>query len=100
MNHDRRRFLAAAAVAVPVAALGLGGIAHAAACYDPATLPASQKSRRRALAYVEVSPDPVKKCGACAFFTAKAAGCGACALLSGGPVDAGGVCRSFAPKGK
>ena len=51
MNSNRRRFLAIAAGA-PLAALGLGATAQAAACYDPNALPLSQKSRRRALAYV------------------------------------------------
>lgn len=98
-TSDRRRFLMLAASA-PLAALGLGATAQAAACYDPTALPVSQKSRRRALGYVDTSTDPVKKCGACAFFTATTPSCGKCALFSGGPVEAGGVCKSFAPRGK
>ena len=99
MTSTRRNFLALAGTA-PLAALAFGSAAHAAVCYDPNTLPLSQKSRRRALGYVDASADPVKKCGACAFFTAAEPGCGKCALFSGGPVNAAGVCRSFAPKGK
>ncbi|MET0251193.1 MAG: high-potential iron-sulfur protein [Novosphingobium sp.] len=99
MNPGRRRFLVLAGSA-PLAALAFAGAAEAAACYDPATLPLSQQSRRRALGYVDLSPDKVKHCGACAFFTAKNPGCGTCTLLSGGPVNAAGVCRSFAPKAK
>jgi hypothetical protein len=99
MNPSRRRFLTLASTA-PLVALSFGAAAQAAVCYDPNTLPLSQKSRRRTLGYVDLSTDPVKKCGGCAFFTATAPGCGKCALLSGGPVNATGVCRSFAPRGK
>lgn len=99
MNPNRRNFLVLAG-SVPLAALTFASTASAATCYDPAALPLTQKSRRRALAYVDVSPDPVKKCGGCAFFTPSTTGCGACKLLSGGPVQASGVCRSFAPKPK
>lgn len=101
MNKSRRDILALAA-AVP-AALVFGAAASAASpavCYDPNTLPLSQKSRRRSLGYVDVSPEPAKKCGGCAFFTATQPGCGKCALFSGGPVNASGYCRSFAPKSK
>jgi hypothetical protein len=99
MNPSRRNFLALAG-AVPIAALTFGGAAAAATCYDPNTLPFTQKSRRRSLGYVDVSTDPVKKCGNCSFFNAKEPGCGACNLLGGGMVNAGGVCRSFAPRAK
>ncbi len=98
MTIDRRRFLALAAAGAPLALLGIG-TAQAAACYDPAALPLSQKNRRRSLGYVEASTDPAKRCAGCAFFTAGAADCGTCALLSG-PVDAGAVCSSFAPRAK
>ena len=73
---------------------------NAPACYDPGALPASQKGIRAALGFKDVSPDPARHCGACAFFAAaKSAGCGTCALLSGGPVSAASVCNSFAKKG-
>lgn len=100
MTINRRRFLTLAAAAAPVAFLAAGSArAEDAACYDPAALPLSQKNRRRSLGYVEASTDPVKRCAGCAFFTASAAGCGTCALLNG-PVNAGAVCNSFAPRGK
>jgi hypothetical protein len=95
----RRNFLAIAGT-VPIALAGLATAAQAATCYDPNALSLTQKSRRRALAYVDVSTDPKKKCELCSFFTAAEPGCGKCQLLSGGPVNAGGVCRSFAPKAK
>lgn len=100
MTGSRRRFLGLAAGA-PLA-LFLTDRARAAdapACYDPAALPFSQKSRRRSLGYVEVSADPKKHCGACSFFTAAVQnGCGTCQLLGGGPVRADAMCNSFAAK--
>lgn len=99
MDRQRRRFLVLAAASVPFAAFTVGGArAQAPACYDPATLPLSQKNRRRSLGYVESSNDPAKHCSACAFFTAGEGGCGTCGLLNG-PVNAGAVCSSFAPRG-
>lgn len=101
MSTSRRHFLGLAAAA-PVALLAAGTARAAeAACYDPAALPFSQKSRRRSLGYVEVSSDPKKRCDACAFFTAAApASCGSCQMLGGGAVSAGAVCNSFAAKAK
>lgn len=98
MTIDRRRFLTLAAIGVPLATLAIG-TAQAAACYDPAALPLSQRNRRRSLGYVEAAADAAKRCLGCAFFTAGAAGCGTCALLNG-PVNAGASCNSFAPRGK
>jgi hypothetical protein len=100
MTIDRRSFLSLAAGSVPLALLVAGGAhAQAPACYDPATLPLNQKNRRRSLGYVEASSDPARHCSACSFFTAGNAGCGTCGLLSG-PVNAGAVCSSFAPRAK
>lgn len=102
MDRSRRRFIAMAGFA-PFA-LAAARSAHAgdsaAACYDPNTLPLSQKSRRRSMGYVEASADPAKTCGGCAFFTAAQGTCGNCQLLTGGPVNAGAYCTSFAPKPK
>lgn len=98
MDHRRRRFLAFAAASVPFAVLAHAGArAQAPACYDPAALPLSQKNRRRSLGYAEASDDPARHCSICSFFTAGAAGCGTCGLLNG-PVNAGAVCASFAPR--
>lgn len=100
MPIARRRFLALAAGSVPLALLAAGGArAQAPACYDPAALPLSQKNRRRSLGYVEASSEPAKHCSACSFFTAGETGCGTCGLLAG-PVNAGAVCSSFAPRAK
>lgn len=104
MSVSRRQFIGRALGAATVAAASLIGgeaLAQAAssACYDPAKLPFTQKSRRRALGYVDASNDAARRCGLCAFFTAAAAtGCGTCQMLSGGPVDAAGLCNSFAAK--
>jgi hypothetical protein len=97
MTLDRRRFLTYAAIGAPVAALGAAGAK--AACYDPAALPLSQRNRRRSLGYVEAATDPAKRCAGCAFFTANATDCGACALLNA-QVNAGASCSSFAARGK
>jgi uncharacterized protein (DUF1501 family) len=99
MNTSRRHFLTLTGLA-PLALVGFSSArADApAACYDPATLPLSQKSRRRSLGYAEASVDPAKHCSACAFFTGTSAGCGTCAMLTGGAVNGGGVCNSFAAK--
>jgi hypothetical protein len=100
MTIDRRSFLALTVGSVPLALLVAGGAkAQAPTCYDPAALPLSQKNRRRSLGYAEASSDPARHCSACSFFTAGDAGCGTCGLL-GGPVNAGGVCSSFAPRAK
>ena len=96
MTVTRRSFLATAAIAP----LALAGTARAepAVCYDASALPLSQRSRRRALGYVDTSSDPAKQCARCSFFTAAVSGCGSCTMLSGGAVNVGGVCNSFARK--
>jgi hypothetical protein len=96
---NRRRFLGLVAVGVPLATIG-GASAWAAACYDPATLPLSQKNRRRSIGYIEVATDPANRCMGCAFFTAAAGeGCGTCAMLNS-TVNAGASCSSFTPRPK
>ncbi|MCW1427795.1 twin-arginine translocation signal domain-containing protein [Novosphingobium sp. JCM 18896] len=98
MNPSRRSFLTLAATAVPLAALGASS-AWAAVCYDPATLPLSQKNRRRSIGYMDVAADPARRCAGCAFFTAAEEGCGKCLMLNAA-VNAGASCGSFAPRGK
>jgi len=99
MEKSRRQFLvracmgAVACLAAPVVAQQGG-----TACYDPASLPLSQKSRRRSLAYTDISGEPGKRCALCAFFTEAEGNCGSCQMLSGGTVSAGGICSSFAAK--
>lgn len=100
MSDSRRKVLALAALS-PLLLLARAPAAAAAgaACYDPDALPLSQKSRRRSLSYTETSSDPARHCGLCNFFTRSTSDCGTCAMLGGGPVNAGAVCSSFAPKG-
>lgn len=97
----RRSFIALAGV-FPLALAGRRLLAAdaPAACADPAKLSLTLRSRRRSLNYVEPAPDPKRRCGGCAFFTAGTGGCGGCQLMTGGPVSAHGVCNSFAAKGK
>jgi hypothetical protein len=99
MSESRRRFLALAGLA-PVALLGARqSFAQAAsACYDLSKLPLSQRSLRKTLNFVDPSPDPAKRCGTCAFFTATKDGCGTCQILSGGPTAQTAYCSSYAPK--
>lgn len=100
MELSRRNLLAAAALApLGIFAARASHAAEAAACYDPAALSLSQRNRRRSLGYAEVSGDAKKTCAGCDFFTASAqSGCGTCQLLTGGAVNAGAVCNSFAAK--
>lgn len=99
--HDtplsRRRLLGLAAVA---AGVGLASAASAqTACLDMGSLPASQKSMRKALGFQEQSSDPKKRCATCSFFTAKGSACGTCVLLSNGVVNPTSLCTSWAAKG-
>ncbi len=101
LTSNRRTFLGLAG-ATPLALFGLASAVRGAdstACYNPEMLPASQKSMRKALGFTEVSADPAKSCSGCAFFTGATNGCGKCQLLSGGPVSATSLCRSWAKKG-
>jgi hypothetical protein len=98
MDKNRRAFVRTLGLSVLGLAAASRAMAAAPVCYDPATLPLSQKNRRRGLGYVEPSADPKKHCGACAFFKGTQTGCGTCEMLSGGAVMASAVCNSFAPK--
>ncbi len=101
-DASRRRLLLAATITpMALAWRTAASAADAPICVDPATLPLAQKRQRRAINYVEPSPDAQKRCGGCAFFTAvgNPNSCGTCQLMSGGPVSAIGLCNSFAPKG-
>lgn len=99
MEKSRRNFMGLLALA-PVSVLFAGrAMAADSVCYDPQTLPLSQKNRRRSVGYVSASSDAKRQCSLCVFFTPGQGACGNCQMLSGGPVEAGGVCNSFAPKG-
>lgn len=100
MSMSRRSLLGIASMA-PLAVLWAANARAqgGAACYDPATLPLSQRNRRRAIGYLEVSNQAGKACATCAFFAAGGpAGCGTCQMLSGGQVNARALCDSFAAK--
>lgn len=101
MDTSRRQFLTRAALgslALAAAARASAAEPAPATCVDPASLPLSQKNRRRSLGYVDNSADANRRCGVCAFYVAGQGGCGTCQILSGGPVSASGVCTSFARK--
>lgn len=92
-----RRGLLMLAIAAPAAGYAASAAAQAA-CVDLDALPSSQKSMRKSLGFRMVSEDPKRHCSGCAFFTAAAAGCGKCGLLSGGAVPAEGRCDSWAER--
>ncbi|WP_395336746.1 high-potential iron-sulfur protein [Novosphingobium sp. BL-8H] len=99
MTMSTRRGFVGLMSAFACTSLASRGLAQApAVCSDPATLPLSQRSRRRALGYTSPSNDPQKHCSLCAFFTAGAGACGTCQMLSGGAVEATAVCTSFTKK--
>lgn len=98
MKTTRRQLLGFAVAGVPVA-IALGAAGARAACLDPATLPLSQKNRRRSLGYVEAATDPARRCQGCAFFTPATDGCGKCQMLDA-TVNAGATCNSFVPRPK
>ena len=110
MNNSRRDFLARGLVLVSLTVPG-AAMAQEAVCADPASLPLSQKNRRRAVGYSEPSADAARACGLCTFFTASNSGsisgsiseskaaCGTCTMLGGGPVRAQGDCTSLTAKG-
>jgi len=97
IDRNRRRLCAALALA-PLGLAGMAATARAQACYDPAALSFSLRSRRRTLGFVEVAPDPARACKGCEFFTASTGACGACKLMTGGPVTAGSTCNSWAAR--
>ena len=96
-NGATRRGLLMLALAGPAAAYAATAAAQAA-CVDLDALPSSQKSMRASLGFRMVSEDPKRHCSGCAFFTAAAAGCGKCGLLSGGAVPGDGRCDSWAAR--
>lgn len=95
---SRRGVLGLAAATPLVLVTAQARAREAAACVNLDALPASQKSMRRSLGFKAQSTDPKKRCGTCVFFTAAAAGCGKCQLLSGGAVGAASVCDNWAGK--
>ncbi|MCX7863876.1 MAG: high-potential iron-sulfur protein [Novosphingobium sp.] len=99
MNSRRRSILALIGLAPATMLLARSLSAQTVtACYDPASLPHSQKSRRRSLGFIETGPIAARRCGNCIFFTAtSASGCGTCQLLNG-PVTALSTCNSFAAR--
>lgn len=69
-------------------------------CDDVSALTADElRMRNEVYKYVDVTPDPAKRCDNCALYVAAAEGnpCGACTLVKG-PIAPGGHCISWAPK--
>lgn len=98
MRMTRRLVLGGIAFA-PLAAVRAQQSDGSAKCYDPSSLPGSQRRMRRSLGFKDVSDSQTKSCSCCAFFTRKDGNCGTCQLLIGGPVSDSSVCNSWARKG-
>ena len=99
MNASRRHMLALIGIAPALGVVAGQARPQGAACYDSAALAPADRALRTSLGYVDTSGDPKRRCGLCTFFTAGDEGCGACQLMSGGPVRAAAACGSFAAKG-
>jgi hypothetical protein len=97
MDNSRRGFLALAGLTPFLLLAGNAGAADAA-CYDFNALSTADKDARRSLGFMQVSNDPKKHCGLCAFFQAGQGDCGTCQLLNNGPTTTGSLCTSFAAK--
>ncbi len=100
MSHLSRRQFALAAGA----ALGLAPFlaacetpVHAAECASYDTLTPDELQSRQALAYVDETPQPAKRCDNCRFYRRPTGGsaCGGCELFAG-PVAPGGYCTAWA----
>ena len=98
MIKSRREFLAVAALAPVAITVAASARAAETVCYDPAQLSLSDRNNRSSVNFLEKSPDAARRCGICAFFEHGGLGCGSCKLFAGMPVNANGVCDSFAAK--
>ena len=96
----RRAIVASAGVAAAgVLAAACKGGPTALRCDDTTGLAPVDTATRKALEYVEASPDPEKTCAACAQYTAPSVEgtCGGCKMFKG-TVNPKGTCKSFAAK--
>ncbi|MEZ4340447.1 MAG: hypothetical protein R3B82_27825 [Sandaracinaceae bacterium] len=67
-------------------------------CTDTSGLPAAAVTTRTSQAYTDSATDANKKCQACNFFTAGAAGqCGSCSVIQG-PIHPDGSCNLWAAR--
>jgi hypothetical protein len=101
-----RRQLLRRALATSAGIVGAGVLAaackHAPAalrCDDTTGLAPVDTATRKALEYVDASPDPQKTCVSCAQFTAPSVDgtCGGCKMFKG-TVNPKGFCKSWAAK--
>ena len=94
-STSRRELLWAGAAVFLAGAGATRAKAAGNACVDLSAASANA-GLRTALNFTEVSKDPAKTCGACAFFTAEGA-CGSCKIFSG-PTNPQGFCESWSPR--
>lgn len=103
-GHGRRAFftrLGLGTLVVGVVACGKKEPAGpTVVCNDLTGLTDPDKATRVTFKYVDVTPDPSKRCDGCQFYIVPegAAPCGGCKLVKG-PVAPAGYCTSFAVKG-
>lgn len=95
-----RRSLSLAVIAVGAPALGAcKSTPKEIHCDDTTGMAPGDIETRKALAYVDRSPDPNKQCQNCAQFIAppNATTCGGCKVVKG-PIHPNGYCKSWAAK--
>ena len=97
---NRRQFVLASAAALGLAPLlsACGGGSEptaASECPGYDVLTPDQLQTRQALGYVDVTPQPEKRCDNCRFYNRTGGACGGCQLFQG-PVLAQGYCNSWA----
>jgi High potential iron-sulfur protein len=96
MNRSRRCLLHMVGAAPALLLLGRAvPAAGVTACFDLNKMPSDELSLRTSIGFKAQSSDSAKRCGTCTFFTAAAADCGKCTLLSGGAVATSSVCDSW-----
>ena len=95
MNTSRRRLILLVPASIVAAHLpGCSGGSSEPTCND---LVGVDVRTRQALQYALVSPDPARRCSACALYVGGEAGCGTCQAFPG-PVSPNATCNSFAPR--
>jgi hypothetical protein len=79
--------------------LGYGKEKEELACAKPSALGEAEQHQRKLDNYTEKSPDPVKTCSVCRFFTPGAKGtvCGKCEIFNG-PANPQGRCDDWTPR--
>jgi hypothetical protein len=78
---------------------GTSASAGGTVCANLSAMTDAEQGTRKALNYMEASPNPSQVCAGCSFFHAGGGTCGTCDMFSGGPVNSHGHCNSWSAKG-